>query len=251
MQEDKKYNQTLRQISNYVYALCEINGTERKPFYIGRGKGDRCLQHLKEDESQEKNAFIQDLIKKQKIAIDILRHGLDEKSAALIESTCIDLLGVGELKNKIRGCESNMGRMTIDEIHNLYSSETVIIQPEHQGLAFLLNDTYKSGMSELALFESTRGIWHNIPRDESIKYGYATYNGIIKEVYEIHGWVKAGTQEYFTRTISRNKENRRWEFIGRKADQHIRNLYIGKVIEKERSFGHPFVRVGFQKAKND
>ena len=43
-------------LKNYVYALCELleNGN-KKPFYIGRGIGSRCLQHLanKDDKSEK------------------------------------------------------------------------------------------------------------------------------------------------------------------------------------------------------
>ena len=33
------------------------------------------------------------------------------------------------------------------------------------------------------------------------KYAYATFKRVVKEVYEIHSWVPAGTQEYFTREL--------------------------------------------------
>ncbi len=60
----------------------------------------------------------------------------------------------------------------------------------------------------------------------------------------MHGWVKAGTQQYFTRdNIKRDSD--RWEFIGRKADDSVRKLYVGKVINRDRSYGTPFVKVGY------
>jgi len=239
------YKKSLLNINYYVYALCELDGDKRIPFYIGKGKGDRCLQHLNEVASSEKILRIQELLSVNRFGIDILRHDLEtDKLAKIIEATCIDLLGVGELTNKVRGSGTEMGRVSIEEIHNLQSGEVVEILSEHTGLAFLLNSTYKSGMSELELFEATRGVWRNIPRDETIKYAFATYGGLIKEVYEIHGWVEAGIQQYFTRSFEHRDLSKRWEFIGRKAPDNIRSLYLGKVISKERSFGNPFVRVG-------
>lgn len=245
MKKFMKYKKSLKNINNYIYALCEIAGEKRIPFYIGRGKDDRCLHHLSEEGDSIKVEKIQELLKSNLLGIDILRHGIkNEETAKLIEATCIDLLGVGELSNKVRGSSSAMGRMTLEEIHLLQINEETAIEPKHSGLAFLLNSTYTSGMSDLELYEATRGVWHNVPRDESIKYAYATYGGIIKEIYEIHGWFKAGTQEYFSRIHSAIKTEGRWEFIGRKATQDVRIKYLGKLIAKGRSFGSPFMKVG-------
>lgn len=239
------YKASLSSVKHYVYALCEIDGDKRIPFYIGEGSNSRCLDHLKEKGSSEKITKIQSLLSSGHLGIDILRHGLESKSISkVIEATCIDLLGVGELTNKVKGSGTAMGRITIEELHNLKSGELVDISSEHSGLAFLLNSTYKSGMSELKLYEATRGDWFNLPRDETIKYAYATYGGLIKEVYEIHGWVPAGTQQCFSFAPEERSLENRWEFIGRKATDEVRKLYIGKVINKTRSYGSPFVKVG-------
>jgi uncharacterized protein len=243
----KKFNNTLNKIDWYVYALCEIKDGKHIPFYIGKGKGVRCLQHLEEDIDSIKAKRIQELQKKNIFAIDILRHKIeDDKTAKLIEATCIDVMGIDVLTNKVRGYGVDMGRMSIEEIDNLVSGEIIKIEKEHRGLAFLLNDTYKSGMPDLNLFECTRGIWVNPPKDDtSIKYAYATYSGVVKEVYEIDHWVKAGTQQYFTRDLSTKDLEKRWEFVGKIASKDIREKYKGKVIDKDRSYGSPFVKVGF------
>jgi len=245
MRQTKKYKTVLSEIGYYIYALCEINGENRFPFYIGKGKHDRCLQHLDAEDDDARSKKIKSLLKEDRLGIDIIRHGIKtDREAKIIEATCIDLLGVGNLTNKVRGSGVDMGRVTLEEIHNLRSGKTVKIKSKHAGIAFLLNSTYKSGMSEVALFESTRGVWRNPRRDESIKYAYATYGGLIKEVYEIHSWVPAGTQQYFERELIDEDIVNRWEFIGKKASQEVRELYIGKILEKDRSFGSPFVYVG-------
>jgi len=245
MKDFNKFKKSLQTIDHYIYALCKVDGAKRVPFYIGKGVKDRCLQHLKETGDSPKVKTIQKLLESNHLGIDILRHGIKtDATAKLIEATCIDLLGIGELSNKVRGSGSEMGRASIEEIHHLQSGEQIAIEKEHQGLAFLLNSTYKSGMSEIELFEATRGVWSKVPRDSSIKYAYATYGGLIKEVYEIHSWVEAGTQQYFTRFFENRDISKRWEFVGKKASLDIREKYIGKVIKKERSFGSPFVKVG-------
>ena len=245
MRQTKKYKTVLSEIGYYIYALCEINGENRFPFYIGKGKHDRCLQHLDAEDDDARSNKIKSLLKEDRLGIDIIRHGIKtDREAKIIEATCIDLLGVGNLTNKVRGSGVDMGRVTLEEIHNLRLGKTVKIKSKHAGIAFLLNSTYKSGMSEVALFESTRGVWRNPRRDESIKFAYATYGGLIKEVYEIHSWVPAGTQQYFERELIDEHITNRWEFIGKKASQEVRDLYIGKILEKDRSFGTPFVYVG-------
>lgn len=244
MKDLTKYTTSLDLAKYYVYAFYDIEDASKKPFYIGKGKSSRCLDHLKRPDDSPKSERIKELIAQKKLGIDILRHGMDESTAKLVEATCIDLLGVGELTNKVRGSSSMMGRITIDELQHLLLKEETAIAPEHAGLAFLLNSTYKSGMSALELYESTRGIWANVPKDEGLKFAYATYGGLIMEVYEIQCWVIAGSQQYFTRDLTITANTNRSEFVGRIAAKEVRDLYVGKLIKKSRSHGSPFVKVG-------
>lgn len=239
-----KYTKSLALAKYYVYAFYDMEDEFKKPFYIGKGKSDRCLDHMKRPDNSPKSERIKELLKRKSLGIDILRHGMDESTAKLVEATCIDLLGVGELTNKVRGSGSLMGRITLNELQHLLLKEETEIAHEHAGLAFLLNSTYKSGMSPLELFESTRGIWANVPKDERLKFAYATYGGLIMEVYEIQGWVKAGSQQYFTRDLKITTDTNRSEFVGRIAAKEVRELYVGKLIKKSRSHGSPFVKVG-------
>lgn len=122
----------------------------------------------------------------------------------------------------------------------------IVVKKEHCGIAFILKDTYKPNMNALALLEATRGVWYNVPyKDERLKYAYATYEGVVKEVYKISVWVNAGTQTYVTRNVSGiNNLTRRKEFIGTVAEDEVRVLYIDKVIDMPRSYGTPFIKVG-------
>ena len=93
----------------YVYAFYDSEDASKKPFYIGKGKLDRCLDHIKHFDESPKSERIKELIARKNLGIDILRHGMDESTAKLVEATCIDLLGVGKLTNKVRGSSSLMG----------------------------------------------------------------------------------------------------------------------------------------------
>ena len=235
-----------KKLKNYVYALCELHGDGRKTiFYIGRGTGSRCLQHLKTKDDKFKK--IDELRKSKKLTIDILRHGLDAEAAKVVEATCIDLLPWSNLENKIKGFGAALGRSTLEEIQQLYQDDPLIVLSNHAGLAFNLNKTYKSSMSNVELLEATRGIWARVPRTSELKYAYATYNGIVKEVYEIRHWLPAGTQQYFFRDIKLGdaRLKKRYEFVGAIAPNDIRSRYKGKLIKLDRSYGTPFQKVGF------
>ena len=230
----------------YTYALCELSeDNKRIPFYIGKGKNERCLHHLDEKKETEKTRKIKKLANSKKLGIDILAYGLKESESLIVESVCIDLLNIDDLTNAVRGHRDNTKRLPIGELASMVMQDSITIPPEHKGVAFLLEKSFMHDFGDLQLLEHTRGIWTK-KQPESVKYAYATYRGIIKEVYEIYTWVPAGTQQYFTRELDPEKAAKRHEFVGKKAPEKIRNDYIGKLINKKRSYGNPFVRVGFE-----
>lgn len=239
------------ELKYYVYVYCEItDDNKRLPIYIGKGKSDRFFSHLNnlENENSKKNKKIIDLIKDNKLGIDIIAYGLDNDTALSVESACIDLMGIGNLANIVRGHGDNIKRVSLKELTSLITNETVKVKKEHRGVSILINRDYKPTFGDLELFEITRGIWSKkmVSISKDAIYAYATFKGVVKEVYEIHSWVPAGTQEYFTRNLTPERlASARWEFVGRKAPEDIRSLYVGNIIEKQRSYGDPFIKVGF------
>ena len=78
----KNHNKAeFKKFKYYVYALCEIKNNKKIPFYIGMGKGSRCLDHLFDKTNSKKAIKIQRLLKEKenKLSIDILRHGIETK----------------------------------------------------------------------------------------------------------------------------------------------------------------------------
>ncbi len=90
MKEFNKYKNILNEIDYYVYALCEVNGTRRIPFYIGKGKNSRCLTHIAEAEKMKKSGDKLDE-KTQKI-IDLAenssRSPITQKACSKEKTTC-------------------------------------------------------------------------------------------------------------------------------------------------------------------
>ena len=241
-----------RDLKTYVYVFCEItDDNKRIPIYIGKGKSDRCFQHLQnlDDLNSAKNSKINETISKNRLGIDILAYGLDDQTALVVESACIDLMGIDNLTNSVRGQGDNVKRVQLGELSNLLMEKTIKVSPEHRGVAILINRDYRPSFGDIEIFEFTRGIWSKKMKTVSndAKYAYATFKGVVKDVYEIHSWVPAGTQQYFTRKLDPERlKKAKWEFVGRQASKEVRELYIGKILDKPRSYGDPFIKVGFE-----
>src|SRR5665213_1516185 len=86
----------------YVYLL--IDPRNEKPFYVGKGRGDRCFAHVEEARKTEKDSSrdypklktIREIERTGQVRIELLRWGLEgpegEQTAYAIEAAVIDLL---------------------------------------------------------------------------------------------------------------------------------------------------------------
>ena len=105
---------------------------------------------------------------------------------------------------------------------------------------------FRPGMSDLALYEATRGVWRVGPRRENARYALAIHDGVVQEVYEILHWDPAWTTPYQTRTFENTRVPGRWEFVGRVAAPAIRDRYLQKSVRSHFSRGsqNPILYVG-------
>ena len=93
-----------------------------------------------------------------------------------------------------------------------------------------VNQAYRENMTELELYEATRGYWKiDVKRAEKAEYVFSVYKGIIKEVYKIKEWLPAGTIPRSTLPDAETPADR-YEFVGEVAEETIRNKYIEKSI---------------------
>ena len=220
-----------RQLGYYVYLY--INPFDGKVFYVGKGRGNRVYSHLDADTESSKGKIIQELREQGKEAkIEILVHGLESDEDALrIEAAAIDLIGVHELSNRIRGYRSKaVGRAALTELIALYQSEKALL--DEPVILIRINRLYRYDLTELELYEATRGVWVTGKRREKATFAFSIFRNTVREVYKIVEWFPAGTTMYHTRDKEEICRERRWEFIGRIADQQVQDKYINKSVEE-------------------
>ena len=79
-------------------------------------------------------------------------------------------------------------------------------------------------MSERELYEATRGIWKVGGRRTAARYAFAIFDAVVREVYEINAWNPAGSTRYQTRSNEEVTKPGRWEFVGSRAPQKVRDI---------------------------
>lgn len=232
-------NFTIEKLNYYVYAL--INPIDNKPFYIGKGIGNRVFNHLhcaiKDDNSSLKLNTIREIIDKGfQVNHIIIRHGLTEKESFEVEASLIDFgnkFGF-EFSNLVLGHHSsNQGLMTTDEIIRIHNAKPLneLLDPV---IIININKKYVRGNSSEEIYQSTKQSWVIGEGKRKItKYALSEYEGIIIEVFEINEWYNIKT--------TNNLRNNRWGFNGVIAEDEIRNRYLNKSIAhtKKRGAANP------------
>jgi len=212
----------------YVYAY--IDPRDNSVFYIGKGVGSRAVSHLFDKSESSKVARIKNIIEAGfEPRIDILAYQLrDDLEASRVESALIELMGINNLTNIVKGRYSNnFPRRQLTDI--IIENNPAPAEITDSALLIRINKQFKYGISAQELYESTRGVWVIGQRRNRANFAMAVYAGVIREVYEIDSWHRAGTTEYLTRDKDElaKYKLKRWEFIGKVASDSIRSRYIG------------------------
>jgi len=211
----------------YVYLY--VDPRDGKVFYIGKGKGERCLDHLFEDDDHPKVKRIRDIFAAGlEPLIEILAHGMrTEQEAYNIEAAAIGLLGLENLTNRVVGKDSlRFGRKGLSELEGYYAAKPIKITDPV--ILIRVNQLYRHGMPAAELYDITRGVWRlDFERARAMKYAFAVYEGVVREVYEVDKWQPAEISGYATRTDLMPEDAKgRIEFIGQVAPEAIRQKYL-------------------------
>ena len=216
------------------YAYLYVDPRTMKPFYVGKGQGNRLFSHLGDGRDCEKVRVLKELRQLNRTPIlEILKYGLTEEEALLVEATAIDLLDIEMLTNEVRGHGSRYGtRGRVEDICSELSAKPIRIDDP----VVLINiaQEFHYGMSPQALYDATRSAWIIGKQRRSARYALAVYKRVVREVYEIAGWHKGGsTMRIKDADGRRPPESERWEFVGKVADEAVRKKYIGRKVGDE------------------
>ena len=225
---------TIEELNYYVYVYSDPD--THKPFYVGKGKGNRVFNHLTDDNDSEKVAYIQGLLAKGKEpVIEILVHGVDEETAFKVEAAAIDLIGIENLTNQQRGHHSSTyGKIEVSLLESRYNCEELSLDDvEDDVILIRINKLYRNDMTPYELYDTTRGYWRvNLEQARRAKYALAVYYGMVLEVYQITEWFPAFSTmlNQDMDETTREKVKDRYEFIGTVAQENIRRKYKDKSV---------------------
>lgn len=226
---------TYEALGSYVYVYSDPD--TRKPFYVGKGKGNRVFDHLNDNSENEKCLRIQEIRSRGKEPlIEILAHGLDDDTALKVEAAAIDLIGIENLTNIQRGHESSYyGRIEVSMLDARYSHDELNADDIDDNVILIkINKLYRNGMSAAELYDAVRGHWHVNPDNaQKAEYAFAVYDAMVLEVYKIVGWYPANST-FMERTENDpdrdNLSDSRYEFVGRIAEESVRRKYVDKSV---------------------
>lgn len=227
-QIDRFSNEVREKLGHYVYGL--IDPRNGRYFYIGKGQNNRIFQHIKEAQNNSENAKkdkhkIINQIKQENLDVMhlILRHGLSEKEAEIVEATLIDFYGLEFLTNEQSGADSNdYGIARAETLQKVYSCEEFSNEgkPPFMIIKITQRELEKNNND---LYETCRKWWKVSPKSAKDRFVLCVLNGIVKEVFEVEKW-------YLTKEATMEG---RCEFDGEIARQEIRALFINKRIPED------------------
>ena len=224
------------QLGHYVYLLSDPRTGEI--FYVGKGIGNRVFAHAADALRDSRESDKLDRIRSihaagLEVQHELLRFGLDERTAFEVEAAAIELLDLDDLTNEIGGHHiGERGRMTTDVAISLFDAQPVDEITESALLIRIPRLWYPSMPAE-ELFEVTHGWWRVGPRRAQASYAFAISRGVIREVYRIASW---RPREKGDRGWEDDLESGRprWGFEGEVAEElaHYRNRSVAHMYQE-------------------
>lgn len=223
---------TIGNLKYYVYVYSDPD--THQPFYVGKGKGNRAFDHLKQlGESSKINKIKEIQSRGKQPLIEILIHGVDEEVALKVEAAAIDLIGIENLTNEQRGHHSSTyGKIEAETLEARYSCEDLKAEDiEDNVIMIKINQRYRNDMTPFELYDCTRHCWRvSAEKVKQVKYAFSVSDGMVLEVYEVAQWFKAGAVMWSVDEELSEKDRNRMEFVGNIAPEEARMKYRNKSV---------------------
>jgi len=228
------------QLHYYVYLL--IDPRHEKPFYVGKGSGDRCFAHVEEAHKTEKDSSkdypklrtIREIERTGQVRIELLRWGLEgpegEQTALAIEAAVLDLRLPG-LNNRVSGQARGKGQISAEEADITLGATPANFDPEHRLMLVRVARQFRVEMDEEALYVATRQWWRigadrmKLGTPRSPEWAMAVYKGVVRAVYKIERWRPPSARQ----VAANPRLKGRWAFTG-KLDSEMTARYAGREV---------------------
>ena len=208
----------------YVYRL--VDPRNNKTFYVGKGTDNRIFHHTQDivPSCDYKNRTKKRISEIKNAGFDVIqiiqRWGMDEQTAFDVEAALIDLFGVENLTNSVKGHDKDRGMITAEDLELRYTAKPFEDYPKCPKFILIKINDYSINHKKGNIYEAVRQSWKINP-DIANQYPYvlAVRNGIVKGVYQIdtNGWKK-----------ETNVPKERAYFTGKNAPEEIQQYFFNK-----------------------
>lgn len=177
----------------YVYRL--VDPRTFQTFYVGKGCGDRVLQHVNnvksllgtedEDEFSLKSRQIAEILSAGKSIISIIhRRGLTQREAFEVESALID--AYPGLSNIQKGHDYERGSIRLEDLEVTLNAKEY---SEPADKYVIIKTSAGAIQANGNLYDATRICWRaTLSKAQKYKYVLSVINGIVVEVYSVDHW---------------------------------------------------------------
>ncbi len=216
----------------YVYLL--VDPRTGRPFFVGKGRGDRCFDHVAAARSEggdreESGAYpLLDRIREaesdgREVRIDILRHGLSTKEAQLVEAAVADALGI-EVTSKLSSQRRGAGDMDVA------LAKRAKFKRSHQVVLLRVGGAGADPSYDIARHSWRIGRrWIDPSAPRSPRWAVLVVGELVAAVFRIDHWEQTGSS-------GDGRGELRYSFVGLR-DEELEGRYLGRSVAAHRSAG--------------
>lgn len=220
-------------LGRYVYLL--VDPRTGRPFFVGRGRGDRCHRHIAAArdaapvaDRSSKYPVLDRILEAEAdgrpVRVEILRYGLSAAEADLVEATVTDALGLGQATRlgSQRGSAAEIGALLADRAKFKSRHQVVLLRTGAHG-APTAYDSARHGW-RIARW------WTDTSSPRSPQWAVVVAGDLIDAVYRIDGWELS--------PAAAGAGGERFSFVGT-PDPDLDTRYAGRSVRAYLGTGTP------------